>query len=174
MEPIKGLFDGTNVLLKDHTEIPLTEIKKVRIEIEPYLLFPVCQETVSGSFIDIDTQIIYPYTVEKNVDKHQLVYGKKRQTRIMHYIAYGSNEIRRKPDLRRSHTVQLIGYRHVTLELKNRKEITVDFDGNCIIMPEEAIQLNDGQEIKPLVEFYDRPSELINVFKKAQIEVYAK
>lgn len=172
MEKMIGVFDGENLILKDSTKVPLKEIKRCRIEMLPYLQFPITIQDESKGAIESEGRIIYPVTAETKHDNNELVYGSTRQTRIGHFLDREQKQVIRKPDLKHPHQVTTFGYREVTLEMKNEKEITVQFDGNVIDLPEEAtVIVNRGEKI-PLVPFFDRPSHFINIIKKAGIEAY--
>ncbi|MGY3748185.1 hypothetical protein ACWN8P_13080 [Vagococcus salmoninarum] len=174
MEIIEGLFDGQGVILKDKTHVLLKEIWRGRLELRPYLLFPVKSELADGELTDTETGILYPHTVDRELDKSQLVYGEKRPTRILHLIPFGGRKIIRKPDLRNPHSVKILGFRRLILEKLDGTEIQVDIDGNCYELPEGVDSLVNGREEQPLAPFYDRPSDLANIIKKAGIEVYSK
>lgn len=174
MDVVEGIFDGDAIILKDESSVPLKDIRRARIELHPYLLFPVKLEQADGSYEEEETAILYPHTVDRELDKGALVYGEKRPTRILHYVPYEGNRIVRKPDLRHPHTVKMLGYRELIIERQDGTEVRVDFDGNCYHIPQGVTTLLNGQEEVELEEFFDRPSELANIIKKAGIEVYSK
>lgn len=174
MDVVEGLFDGEGIILKDNLRIPLIDIKRARIELHPYLVFSVKLEQEDGSFEEDEAAILYPHTIDRELDKGALVYGEKRPTRICHYVPYGDHRIIRKPDLRHPHTVKMLGYRELIIEQVDGSETRVNFDGNCYHIPLGVRTFFNGQEEVPLEEFFDRPSELVNIIKKAGIEVYFK
>ncbi len=174
MDVVEGLFDGEALILNDGSLVPLKEIRRARIELHPYLLFPVKMEQADGSYEEDEAAILYPHTVDRELDKGALVYGEKRPTRILHYVPYEGHMIVRKPDLRHPHTVKMLGYRELIIECMDGSEIRVDFDGNCYHVPQGVTTFLNGQEEVRLKEFFDRPSELANIIKKAGIEVYSK
>lgn len=172
MEKMTGVFDGHNLLLKDGSRIPLNTVQRCRIEMLPYLQFPITiQDEVKGP-IESDGRIIYPVTAENKHDNNDLVYGSVRQTRIGHFLDREMAQVVRKPDLKNPHQVTTLGYREITLEMKTGEEVTVQFDGNAIELPDEAKVMVNRHEKIPLEPFFDRPSHFINIIKKAGIEVY--
>ena len=173
MDIIPGVFDGTNLILSNQELIPLAEINRARLELKPYLLFPVEVVGPDGEYEETRMEIIYPHTVDREFGANQLVYGERRQTRIYHYLAEDTHTVKRKPDLRHPHYVKTLGYRQLVLEKLDSNEVIVQIDGNCHHISPGVSELNSGQEVVQLVEFFDRPSEFANIIKKAGLEVYS-
>ncbi|WEG74126.1 hypothetical protein [Vagococcus intermedius] len=172
MEKMTGVFDGENLILRDGKMIPLSTIQRCRIEMLPYLEFPITvQDDVKGT-IESEGRIIYPVTADNKHENNDLVYGSVRQTRIGHFFNKETKAVIRKPDLKNPHQVTTLGYRKITLEMKNGEEIKVEFDGNGVELPEEATVIINRDEKIPLKPLFDRPSHFINIIKKSGIEVY--
>lgn len=173
LETMLGVFDGEHLLLSNHKLIPLKDVNRGCIELKPYLMFPVEMVGVDGEYEEIPMLIIYPHTSDREFGANQLVYGEVRQTRIHHFLIEGNNAVQRKTDLRKPHHVTTLGYRHLTLEMNDGQEIEVAIDGNCRHIAPGITQLYDGCNRIELIEFFDRPSEFVNIIKKAGIEVYS-
>lgn len=173
MEVMPGVFDGENLILRNRELVPLSEISRSRLELKPYLLFPVEVVGDDGENEEIRMGILYPHTVDRELGTNKLVYGEVRQTRIYHFLDEGSSEIQRKPDLRKPHHVTTLGYRQLIIEMKDGTEIEVAIDGNCRYLAQGVTKLHNGPNLDDLEELFDRPSEFANIIKKAGLEVYA-
>lgn len=172
LDAIKGVFENERLVLANGKKVSLTDIWRARIELVPYLLFPVTEEIEENVFEEGDGRILYPVTTDNYLNKGQMVYGESRTTRIGHFLSQGDTTIVRKPDLKNPHKVKTLGYRKLVLEMKDKTEIEVLFDGNSIELPELVTNLKQNDETTALVPFFDRPSEFINILKKEGIEVY--
>lgn len=174
MDVLPGVFDGIHLILQDGELVPLSEISRGRLELKPYLQFPVEVIGEDGEMEESEMEVLYPHTAETAYEKNELVYGTDRPTRIYHYLAEDTQTVVRKPDLRQPHHVKTLGYRHLVLEMKDGSEIVVDVEGNCRYRLPEVAGLDNGQEVLPLAEFYDRPSAFVDIIKKTGLEVYTK
>ena len=172
MEIVPGIFDGENLIVNHDERVPLSEITRGRLELRPYLLFPIETVNAAGELEECDCGILYPHTVEREYERYQLVYGEERSTRIYHLLEAEKQAIGRHTDIRHPHHVTTLGYRHLFLEMQDGSEIVVTIEGNCDHVPPQFTQLENGRTTVPLVAFFDRPSELANVIKKAGLEIY--
>ncbi|WP_275470715.1 hypothetical protein [Vagococcus proximus] len=172
LDAIKGVFENERLVLANGKKVSLTDIWRARIELIPYLLFPVTEEVEENVFEEGEGRILYPVTTDNYLNKGQMVYGESRTTRIGHFLYKGATEVVRKPDLKNPHKVKTLGYRKLVLEMKDKSEVDVVFDGNSIELPKSVTILKQSGEATALVPFFDRPSEFINILKKEGIEVY--
>lgn len=168
MNDIEKVSTRNHLILANGEQVSLEEITRIKIILEPYLVFPVFTLTEVERELSL-MKVIYPYTANCEVSKEVLVTGEQRPTRSIHYIEKETHRVLRKIDLKSPNKVQLTGHRNIIIELKDGTKKKVSFDGNCMNRM-EGIDVLEHQGIEePLVDFFDRASFIIEIAKQRNI-----
>ncbi|WP_202589392.1 hypothetical protein, partial [Tetragenococcus koreensis] len=93
-----------------------------------------------------------------------------RSTRSVHYLKEDGT-VKRELDLKHVHKVKLLASRKLRILLHDGMQHEVLGEGNCLNKQDRMTRLVHREADVALVEFFDRPSALLNVMKKLKISV---
>ncbi|UQF71248.1 hypothetical protein M2901_00960 [Vagococcus lutrae] len=164
-----NVYENGQFILNDEIIIDEKDVKQVKIEMDPYLLFPVMIQTEDGEE-RTTSQIVYAHTGEIEATREGIMQGQVRSTRSVHYLKE-NGIVKRELDLKHVHKVKLLASRKLRVLLHDGTQHEVLGEGNCLNKQDSMSCLVLREEEVPLVEFFDRPSELLNVMKKLKISV---
>lgn len=171
MENLDRVYDGTNIIISDEKKIPMEQVNKITIVLHAYWLFHVV--TINENERERSLmKVIYPCTEGKEKFSNEaLLAGQTRKTMSIHYLNDEKQTIERMLDLKNPTSVDLTGHRDIIIETYDGQKETVSFDGNAMNRLPNANYLHHEGKTEPLIDFYDRASDILKLAKQQGVKV---